>query len=111
VRAVRGGKWQVSLPREIDQKVISRGRPRGIGKKDISRGLPLNYNQREIFSFKNIYSAYIKCRKRKRNTNNALKFELNLEENLIDLQEQLVNRSYRPGRSILFAAKKPKLRE
>jgi len=98
VRAVRGGKCPGRLPRE-EAKTISRGLSSPFrGKKD-------------IFSFKNIYSAYLRCRKRKRNTVNALKFELNLEENLIDLQEQLVNRSYRPGRSILFAAKKPKLRE
>ena len=98
VRAVRSSKWQGRLPREA--------------AKPISRGLSSPFKlKKDIFSFENIYSAYIKCRRRKRNTANALKFELNLEENLIDLQEQLVNRSYRPGRSILFAAKKPKLRE
>lgn len=87
VRAVRGGKWQPSPP------LISK----------TSGG--------DLFSLKNIYKAYLKCRRRKRNTANALKFELNLEENLVGLQRRLVDRSYRPGRSILFAATKPKLRE
>ena len=99
VRAVRGGKWQGCSSRETVKKAVSR---------DLSSAVRV---RKEVFSFESIYSAYLKCRKRKRNTVNALKFELNLEENLIDLQESLVNRSYRPGRSILFAAKKPKLRE
>ena len=68
-------------------------------------------DQEGIFSLENIYRAYRQCRKKKRNTVNALKFEINQEEKLLDLQRKLLNRSYRPGRSILFAATKPKLRE
>jgi RNA-directed DNA polymerase len=65
----------------------------------------------DIFSFSNIYRAYLDCRKNKRNTINALRFEINAEENIIALERSLKNKSYRPSRSILFAAKKPKLRE
>jgi retron-type reverse transcriptase len=40
-----------------------------------------------------------------------LKFEVNQEEKLLNLQNRLMSWTYRPGRSILFAAVKPKLRE
>lgn len=64
-----------------------------------------------LFSFENIYRKYIKCRKNKRNTVNALKFEINCEENLVDLKEELDTGSYYPSRSVCFMAVKPKLRE
>ncbi len=58
-----------------------------------------------------LLSAYISCRKRKRNTINALKFEQNLEKNLVELQQKLINKTYCPSTSICFAVTKPKLRE
>jgi retron-type reverse transcriptase len=64
-----------------------------------------------LFSFENIYRQYLKCRKNKRNTVNALKFEMNCEENLIDLKQELDTGSYYPSRSVCFMAVKPKLRE
>ena len=64
-----------------------------------------------LFSFENIYKKYLKCRKNKRNTVNALKFEINCEENLVDLKEELDAGSYCPSRSVCFMATKPKLRE
>lgn len=64
-----------------------------------------------LFSFENIYKQYLKCRKNKRNTVNALKFEINCEENLIDLKRELDTGSYYPSRSVCFMATKPKLRE
>ncbi len=64
-----------------------------------------------IFSFKNIYQCYLDCRRKKRNTYNALRFEINAEENILKLERELKDHSYRPSRSILFAATKPKLRE
>jgi RNA-directed DNA polymerase len=65
----------------------------------------------EIFSFKNIYRCYLACRCNKRNTINALNFERNAEENILKLQRELKSKTYRPSHSILFAARKPKLRE
>ena len=50
-------------------------------------------------SLENLYRQYIRCRKNKRNTVNALRFEA------------LVNRSYQPGRSVCFFTTRPKLRE
>ena len=62
-------------------------------------------------SLENLYRQYIRCRRNKRNTSNALRFEMDQEKRLIDLHEALVNRSYRPGRSVCFFASRPKLRE
>ncbi|MCP4279879.1 MAG: hypothetical protein GY776_07720, partial [Alteromonas sp.] len=62
-------------------------------------------------SFANVYQQYLACRKNKRNTLNALKFEANQEAELLTLVEQLQNKTYLPGRSVCFYATKPKLRE
>jgi len=64
-----------------------------------------------MFTYKEIVAAYMKCRKGKRNTYNALKFEQNLCENLCDLETSLNNRTYTPKRSVCFLTTSPKLRE
>ncbi len=64
-----------------------------------------------VFSLENIYRQYLRCRKNKRNTINALRFEYNLEENLLKLQEELETQTYSPSRSVCFVLKQPKLRE
>ena len=64
-----------------------------------------------MFNFEELYKAYIKCRKRKRNTINALCFEQNLIENLINLETSLNNYTYTPKRSVCFLTTSPKLRE
>lgn len=58
-----------------------------------------------------IFQAYYDCRKNKRNTWNALKFEENLERNLMDLYYELVSQDYKPNRSIMFVITRPKARE
>lgn len=58
-----------------------------------------------------VFQAYYDCRKTKRNTWNALQFEENLERNLMDLYYELVNMTYKPGRSIMFVVTRPKPRE
>jgi hypothetical protein len=55
--------------------------------------------------------AYYDCRKNKRNTINALKFEIDLEKNILNLYNDLVNGTYEIGRSICFVVKNPKPRE
>ena len=65
----------------------------------------------KMFSFENIYTSYLECRKNKRNTHNALKFEINSLENLWNLHYELNNRTYKPGKSICFLTSSPKLRE
>ena len=64
-----------------------------------------------MFTYQQLYNCYIKCRKNKRNTLNQLKFEINAEQNLLRLQKELNNKSYKPARSICFVVDKPKLRE
>jgi len=63
------------------------------------------------FTFENLYQAYLDCRKRKEKKFYHLQFAENLEENLIDLESQLQNRTYKPGQSIAFIVQKPKIRE
>jgi len=67
--------------------------------------------ENDLFSFSNIHRCYLKCRRNKRNTVNALHFEINLEENLCRLERELETKSYQPARSVCFVVKKPKLRE
>jgi len=43
----------------------------------------------DLFFFSSLYGCYLKCRRRKRNTANALRFELALEENLCRLEREL----------------------
>ncbi len=64
-----------------------------------------------IFTYEKLYKAYLDCRKNKRSTTNALKFELNLTQNLADLLYELKSRTYFPGRSICFVVSKPTPRE
>ena len=64
-----------------------------------------------IFTLTKLLAAYLSCRQTKRKTINALKFELNLEANLLDLQKQLKNYTYQPKRSICFVVTYPKVRE
>jgi len=65
----------------------------------------------QLFSYENIYRQYLKCRRHKRGTINALKFEINCEENLLDLKRQLNEKTYYPSRSVCFMVVKPKARE
>lgn len=58
-----------------------------------------------------LFQAYYDCRKHKRNTHNALKFEEHLETNIMDLYYDLINDRYVVGRSICFVITKPKPRE
>jgi len=51
------------------------------------------------------------CRRNKRNTHNALAFEINAEANLLALQQEMRAPTYRPGRSICFITDGPKPRE
>jgi hypothetical protein len=74
--------------------------------------------QLELFSKKEdislteeFFIAYYACRKNKRNTLNALRFEKHFEHNLFLLIEQIKTNSYYPGKSIAFIVNKPVTRE
>ena len=58
-----------------------------------------------------VVDAYYECRRRKRRTVNAMKFELDWESECVSLWESINNGTYRPGRSIAFIVDKPTKRE
>lgn len=64
-----------------------------------------------MFRMESVYRAYLRCRRHKRGTVNAMRFEQNLEENLVGLHEELSAGTYRPGKSVAFLVEKPKRRE
>lgn len=58
-----------------------------------------------------LFKAYYDARKHKRNTRNQLRFEVNLEENLVRLRDELMERTYKVGRSTCFIIEDPVKRE
>ncbi|WP_252579070.1 reverse transcriptase/maturase family protein [Legionella lytica] len=62
-------------------------------------------------SLESLFQAYFDCRKNKRNTMNALRFETDYESNLIALYDELNSNTWHPGRSIAFVIDKPVKRE
>lgn len=63
------------------------------------------------FLFEDLAQAYFDCRRTKRRSSSALRFEIDLERNLVALDEDLRSGSYRPDRSICFVITRPKPRE
>jgi len=71
-----------------------------------------NFKKRdEIFTFQNLLKCYYQCRKRKRYTIDAAKFELSFEKELLKLEKELKNHTYYPSQSICFVITEPKPRE
>lgn len=58
-----------------------------------------------------VFDAYFECRKTKRNSISQLRFECDLEANLVALHRDLEAGSYRIHRSIAFVVTHPKIRE
>lgn len=58
-----------------------------------------------------VFDAYFDCRRAKRNTKNQLRFEADLERNLVELYHDLKDGSYEVGQSIAFVITHPKIRE
>ncbi len=59
--------------------------------------------------FKALYKAYCDCRKRKRKTINAQRYEMRLLDNLFETQASLSLRRYEPVRYIRFIVTKQKM--
>lgn len=55
--------------------------------------------------------AYFDCRKGKRNTANAIVYEMDYENKLLRLKERINSRTYQPGKSICFVVTRPRYRE
>lgn len=62
-------------------------------------------------SLEELTEAYYTCRKNKRNTASAIKFEMHLASNLVDLWHDINQGTYHPGKSIAFVVTKPVCRE
>jgi len=58
-----------------------------------------------------LFQAYITCRRCKRNTANAIAFEVDYESNLVTLCEEINSGTYQPSRSITFIVDRPVKRE
>ena len=64
-----------------------------------------------IFTLEKLYKAYNECKKGKKNTHNALDFEIRREDNLVELLNDLKSREYKISRYIYFIATYPTARE
>ncbi len=62
----------------------------------------IGYTWTQITSFENLLIAYKKARLGKRSRNEVALFGLNLETNLLQLQDELINKTYMPGAYRLF---------
>lgn len=75
--------------------------------------MPISYSSlyEQIYSFANLYDAWSKARKGKRRNREVLRFESDLEGNLIELQNDLIWQSYTPGAYRYFTVLSPKPRQ
>ena len=73
-------------------------------------GRSADYNDAPL-TVAELLCAYYDCRRHKRTTVNALRFEADLEHNIMALYRELVAGSYRPGTSICFVVTRPRPRE
>lgn len=64
-----------------------------------------------MITLQDIFEAYYQCRKNKRNTINALQFEIDYEQKLINLHREIISGDYQIGKSIAFIVDKPVKRE
>ena len=62
-------------------------------------------------SYEEVYEAYWLCLRHKGNTIDAIRFEINAEEECLKLWHELQNCTYKPSRSIVFVSDKPVKRE
>ena len=64
----------------------------------------------EIVDFENIYEATRKAQRNKRYRNDVLKFNAKLEENIIEIQNELIWKTYEPGKYHEFYVYEPRQR-
>lgn len=65
----------------------------------------------DVYDFENLYQAYKEVWRTKSLAAEKLDFERNLEANLLELQQHLIWRTYRPLPSVNFVVKEPKPRK
>lgn len=64
----------------------------------------------QVIDFENLYAAYQEARKGKRYRAEVLRYRLNAEEHLANLQNHLIWKSWQPGQQREFVVREPKLR-
>jgi RNA-directed DNA polymerase len=64
-----------------------------------------------VFTFASIWRAYLACRRGKRRSRSTQGFELQLLDGLVDLQNALQARRFRPSPATAFVVDRPKRRE
>ena len=64
----------------------------------------------QVYDFANLYLAYRRARLGKRDRATVGAFEFDLEQNLLALQEELHNHTYKPGAYTNFTIHEPKRR-
>jgi retron-type reverse transcriptase len=64
----------------------------------------------DILDFDNLMRGYHAARKRKRYRPEVVKYTANLEENLLNLHNHLVHKTWQPGRAREFVVLEPKMR-
>lgn len=70
-----------------------------------------NMQYSDIYSFENLYDAYLKARKQKRYRGEVLHFSYNLDHELIILQNELKQHTYHVGEYRPFIVTEPKRRQ
>ena len=68
-------------------------------------------DEKPAIELSELFEAYFNCRSNKRNTLNALAFEVDYEARLLKLQSEINSSIYQPGKSIAFIVNKPVKRE
>lgn len=74
--------------------------------------MPKTYNNiwSQVFDFENLYAAFMAARKGKRDRPDVARFSMRAEERLIEIQNHLIWKSWRPGRCKEFWVRDPKRR-
>lgn len=65
----------------------------------------------EYIQLEDVFKAYYDCRKKKRKTINAIKFESDYEVKLVELWREINTQTYKIGKSIVFIISRPVRRE
>jgi RNA-directed DNA polymerase len=65
----------------------------------------------DMVTMDNLHEAYLRARKGKSKQKGVIEFELNLEPNLLQLYNELINKTYRTSAYINFIIRDPKVRK
>jgi len=92
---------------------LRKGFDQAAGDKPAALCMQLSFFQQPVNNslIYELFEAYFACRKNKRNTINALRFETDFEAELFKLRDEIEAGTYQPKRCIAFIVNKPVKRE